>query len=134
MRNIYLQTNKFYTTPTFEDYHQAKKQHLQAINPQYDTKQTRQKWTLLMAQLTNSLSLEHMPPNLQVDLFKTKLDEFKIKREGTSNSRFNLSLTQCVNYFEEFSFLYNTQDPRYKLTDAAKKDLLQSIYAAMGVC
>ncbi|NDH08814.1 MAG: hypothetical protein EBY16_04235 [Gammaproteobacteria bacterium] len=134
MRYIYIPTNKYYNIPTYEEYHQTKKQHLQAIDPQYDTKNPSEKWTLLIAKLTDSLSPKHMPLGMQVRTFQTSLDRFKTKRVNTSNSRFNLSLTQCVNYFEEFNFLYNTTDARYKLTDDAKKDLLKSIHAAFGVC
>ena len=134
MPHVYIQTNKFYTTPRYEDYHLAKKGHLQAIDPQYDTKQTGAKWPLVIGQLSASLNQQHMPDGVQVEAFQRALAKFKIKREGTSVSHFNLSLTQCVNYFEEFTFLYNTTDPLYKLTDAAKKDLLQSIHEAMDKC
>lgn len=134
MEHVYIQTNKYYITPTYEDYHLTKKAHLQAMDQQYDTKQTGEKWTLLMTNLANSLSQEHMPKDTQLKAFKTSLASFKTKRESTSNSHFNLSMIQCVNYFEEFNFLYNTTDPRYQLTDAAKKDLLKSISEAMGVC
>ena len=134
MGHVYIQTNKFYTIPRYEAYHQTKREYIQAIDPAYDNKQTGEKWTLLMTRLANSLNEDHIPNGLQVGTFRERLAGFKTTREGTSNSQFNVSLTQCVNYFEEFNFLYNTTDPRYKLTDAAKKDLLTSINEAMGVC
>ena len=102
MPHVYIQTNKFYTTPRYEDYHLAKKGHLQAIDPQYDTKQTGAKWPLVIDQLAASLKQQHMPDGVQVEAFQRALAKFKIKREGTSVSHFNLSLTQCVNYLAWF--------------------------------
>ena len=134
MGNVYLQTNKYYTIPKYEAYHQTKKQHLLAIDSEYDTKNTSEKWALLMDQLINSLTQKDMPAGMLVATFKTSLAEFKTKRQNTSNNYFNLSLIQCVKYFEEFNFLYNTEELCYKLTDAAKKDLLRSIHDAMRVC
>lgn len=134
MGHVYIQTNKFYTVPKYEAYNRAKKTHIESMDIDYDSKQTGEKWTFLMAQLASSLGQEHMPNGEQIIQFQTRLAAFKTKREGTSNSYFNLSLTQCVHYFEEFHFLYNTTDPHYKLTDAAKKDLLKSISEAIDVC
>jgi hypothetical protein len=134
MGHVYIQTNKFYTIPAYEDYHLAKNAYLQAMNSQYNAKQTEAKWAIIINQLINSLNQQHMPNGEQIAVFQQRLTAFKTTREGTSVSLFNLSLTQCVNYFEEFTFLYNTTDPRYKLTDAAKIDLLKSINEAMGLC
>lgn len=134
MRHVYISTNKFYTTPTYEDYHLAKNAYLQAMSHQYNAEQTGAKWPIIITQLANSLNQQHMPNGVQIGAFQQSLAAFKTKREGTSVSYFNLSLTQCVNYFEEFTFLYNTSDPRYKLTNAAKIDLLKSINEAMSVC
>ena len=75
-----------------------------------------------------------MPNGMQASEFKTRLADFKTRRETTPPSPTNLSLAKLVNYFEELNFLYRTTNACYKLTDAAKKDLLQSISEAMDVC
>lgn len=134
MGQFYIQTNKFYTTPTYEHYHIIKNAHLHTIDTQYSDIPKEKKWALLMTQFADSLRPVHMPDNIEIQIFQENLAKFKIKRDGTSISHFNLSLSQCVNYFEDFIFLYNTTDPLYKLTDTAKKDLLKSINEAMDVC
>ncbi|MGC1181963.1 hypothetical protein [Legionella sp.] len=131
--NVYLLTNKFYTIPAYKDYHQAKNAHLIKMDLNYQEKNPQEKWALLMAQFENSLQENDMP-NISLEAFRDSLSVFKRKREGTSASLFNLSLTQCVNYFEEFHFLYTTNDLRYKLKSTEKKALLQSISEAMGTC
>ena len=132
--NIYLKTNKFYTIPSFKEYHLAKTAHIKASHHQYDTKPTNDKWNLLITELTDSLEQKHMPNGMQASYFKTKLADFKTKRETTAALPTNLSLEKLVNYFEEFNFLYRTTNDFYKLTDAAKKGLLQSINEAIDVC
>jgi len=134
MRDIYLETNRFYTIPSFKEYHLAKTAHINANHPQYDTKQTNEKWNLLITELMNSLEQKHIPNGMWALDFKNRLASFKTRRETTPPSPTNLSLEKLVNYFEEFNFLYRTTNPCYKLTDAAKKDLLQSISEGMGVC
>ncbi len=134
MRDIYLETNKFYTIPSYKEYHLAKTAHIKANHPQYDTIQTNEKWNLLITELMSSLEQKHIPSGMQASEFKTRLAGFKTRRETTADSPTNLSLKQLVNYFEEFNFLYKTTNALYKLTDAAKKDLLESISEGMGVC
>jgi|GEM_PF-2072743 len=129
----YLPTDKFYSIPQYEDYIQAKNEHLQNLDPDYPTYDAQAKWSLLMPAFTNALEVNDMP-GLSRPEFIQRLNAFKTKREATSGSYFNLSLTQCDNYFEEFYFLYTTTDPRYQLTPAAKKNLLNSIKEAIGTC
>lgn len=131
--NVYLPTKKFYTIPAYEDYHQAKNDHFINMDMNYQGKNPQEKWTLLMAQFENSLQESDMP-NVSLVAFRESLSVFKRKREETSVSLFNLSLTQCSNYFEEFLFLYTTNDSRYKLKSIEKKALLQSINEAMVTC
>lgn len=132
--NVYLPTDKFYSIPKYEDYTQAKNKHLQNLGENYQTHDVKAKWPLLMTAFSEALQVDDMPANLSVVEFKRRLAEFKSKRENTSISLFNLSLAQCGNYFEEFYFLYTTTDPRYQLTPAAKKALLNSIKEAIGTC
>jgi len=132
--NAYLPTDKFYSVPKYEDYTQAKNEHLHNLGEDYQTYDAKAKWPLLMNTFSDALQVDDMPANLALDAFKQRLAEFKNKRETTSISYYNLSLDQCSNYFEEFYFLYTTTDSRYQLTPAAKKALLISIKDAIGTC
>ena len=104
-QNVYLITNKFYTIPAYEDYNQTKNADLLKLDPQYQEKNTLEKWQLLMDQFQSSLHEEDIQ-NISLRDFKQELTAFKNKRKNTSASLFNLSLTQCSHYFEEFYFLY----------------------------
>ncbi|HBI21620.1 MAG TPA: hypothetical protein DDY37_03385 [Legionella sp.] len=137
---VFLPTHQFYVVPGYEDYHLTKQAHLLTLDPQYNTKSTHDKWSFLMARLTASLTnADDMPRSrdrarVSIADFQQTLNHFKTTREATSVSYFNLSLEQCVRYFEDFYFLYTTDDPRFKLMPVAKKALLQSIAEAMGTC
>ena len=131
--SLYISTDSFYSVPKYEDYFEERNQHLKKFDIDYLEKNTREKWPFLLKELAESLQEADMP-DLSIEDFRNMLGAFKRKREETSNSLFNLSLDQCVNYFEEFLFLYTTEDPRYQLKPAAKKNLLLSIKEAMGVC
>ncbi len=130
---VFIPTSQFYTEPKCEAYHNEKRAHLQRIINNYYALSTEAKWSLLITNFTSSLQ-EQDCPNEQLDAFIEKLNAFKRERETTSNSQFNLSLSQCVNYFEEFYFLYTTTDERFKITAAAKQTLLKSIEGGMIFC
>ena len=136
---VFLPTQRFYEVPQYAAYNDEKQAHLVRLDPQYSTKSTHEKWSFLITRLTESLtSAEDMPrragARLNIAAFQQTLNAFKATRETTSNSLFNLSLEKCVSYFEDFYFLYTTDDPRFKLTPDAKKALLQSMDEAIGTC
>lgn len=116
--HVFIPTDKFYTAPAFAAYDEVKQAHLQATDAEYNGKSTKDKWALLIDRLSKAL---------QSQAFTDILTGFKTKRESTPESDCNLSLQQCVTYFEDFYFLYTTTDTRFKLTSAAKKSLLNSI-------
>ena len=139
--SVFIPTDRFYSEPLFEAYHQAKEAHLWRVDSRYNVKLTRDKWTFLIGALASSLRLEDMPHQkhnpeayYECEEYRQILRHFKTSREQTSSSQFNLSLDQCVGYFEDFYFLYTTTDEQFKLTRSAKKSLLQSIDEAIGTC
>jgi len=117
----YLPTDKFYHVPQYEVYTQAKDKHLLTLDPSYSTYDAHQKWPVLMTAFTKALEHSHMPYDLTRQKLQDQLEEFKSKREDTAESENNLSLKQCVNYFENFYFLYTTTNSEYQLRDASKK-------------
>ena len=136
---VFLPTEQFYTVPGYEDYHLAKKAHLSALDAGYADQSTHDKWSFLITHLNTSLTdAGGMPTNAQgrldIQVAQEAFRAFKSTRDTTRSNHFNLSLEQCVNYFEDFYFLYTTDDPQFKLTPAAKKILLQSIYESIAVC
>ena len=135
--SLFLPSKQMYMLPSGEAYSNAKKEFLLRQCPHYSTSNVNEKWTFLISQFSKSLPTfraAERPNNLSTDQIKQRLDAFKTKRNDTSSSKYNLSIVQCNRYFEDFLFLYTTQDSRFKLSDVSKKTLLTSIIRAMGVC
>lgn len=65
---------------------------------------------------------------------EAELALFQKQRIDANGSIFNLSLDSCLDYFENFYFLYTTTDARFALNDYTKKRLLESIKDAMATC
>lgn len=143
---LYLPTQRMYTLPDDRAYQQVKAAHLSTLHRDYANKSTFEKWALLIASMTDHFSAAHMPVitieenHVQTTLQMTpalctqRFNTFKTARENTSVSYYNLTLEQCVRYFEDLSFLFNTAHPQYRLRNAEKKSLIQSILEAMGEC
>ena len=134
---LFLPSKKMYMLVSGEAYSNAKKEFLLGRNPHYSTSKVNEKWDFLISEFSDSLptfGAAARPNNLSTDQIKQRLDAFKTKRNDTTSSNSNLSLAQCNHYFEDFLFLYTTQDSRFKLSDVSKKTLLISIISAMDVC
>ena len=134
---FFFSAQEMYKLPSGEAYLAAKTAAILSRDPQYQTKNVKDKWAFLIAQFSGSLPVfaeSDRPNQLTTEEVKSRLNAFKDKRNSTAVSLYNLSLEQCNNYFEDFLFLYTTEDPRFKLSNAAKKTLLSSIIRAMGVC
>lgn len=131
--NFYLPSNKFYAVPAYKDYLQAKKDTLESQFSNYQGMSTQEKWTVLMEAFKDSLQENDMSCE-ELKHFRQELSAFTSKRKETAVSYYNLSLQQCVNYFEEFLFLYTNTDARYQLNSFERKTLLKAIQDALGTC
>lgn len=138
----YLPTDKLYQTPHYEAYTEAKNQYILRSIPGYanysddqnqDQNKVKLKWSALINAFIEALDSTDMSPIERQEL-KIQLTRFKKQREDTTDNENNLNLRQCVNYFENFYFLYTTTNPEYKLSDASKKNLLNAIKESIGVC
>lgn len=142
--NLYLPTKKLYSVLDDSAYQQAKSEHLATLFPGYANKTLFEKWKLLIDGMKDRFTSQEMPvisegtPPVAVQLTtetcKERFENFRIARQNTSVSYYNLTLEQCVAYFEDFCFLYTIQNPNYKLRNAEKISLIKSILEAMGHC
>ncbi|MCX7090983.1 MAG: hypothetical protein NTU48_05990 [Legionellales bacterium] len=134
---LFFTSQEMYKLPSGELYAHAKNDALLSRDPRYATKNIKEKWTFLINQLAESLPTfaeSDRPNGLLTEEVKSRLNQFKTQRNNTPVSSYNLSLEQCNHYFEDFLFLYTTEDPRFKLSNTSKKTLLTSVIRAMGVC
>lgn len=118
-----LASNKLYQSMSLKEYNTAKQTCIKRLNQGYETKSVPEKWDLLLELFKN------LAPQ-----YSEKLTSFQLARKNTNYNLFNLSLTDCLQYFENFYFLYTTSDPQFKLSDSQKSLLLEAIDDAMGTC
>ena len=132
---LYLPTNKLYTIPNPDAYKLARTEHLNAALPDYANKTLIEKWEFLITGMEEKLLPNEVPVLVgSVEECKRRFETFKTARQNTSASYYSLSLDQCVSYFEDFYFLYTTENPQYHLRPREKVELIRSILDAMGHC
>lgn len=132
--HLYLPTKRMYNLPTGGEYQQAKTGHLLTIDPDYANKTTLEKWRLLVNTMSDRFTPDNLPATITVETAKERFTTFRGSRESTSVSYYNLSLEQCVRYFEDFNFIHATENPQYRLRSASKKEMIASIVEGMGTC
>lgn len=141
---LYLPTQKLYSVLDDSRYQETKTAHLNSVFPGYANKTVFEKWELLIKSMEDGFTLEEMPiisegtppvaVSMTVATTKERFEKFKTKRKNTSVSMYNLTLEQCVSYFEDFNFIYKTPNPNYNLNLSERKSLIKSILEAMEHC
>ena len=117
-----LPTQKLYQTVDRTQYDALKQRHVSGLSPTYSGLPVRAKWALLMGELTRIF------PNDEQTVF-----DFHRARLETVERAGNISLADCLSYFEQFYFLYTTTEPCFKLNDKEKEELKRLILSGMGV-
>ncbi len=118
-----LPTNLLYKTMSLKEYNEALSPYVTGLAQGYTNKSTPEKWDIVMERM------KRLAPHMA-----EKFESFRKTRKQTDASLFNLSLADCLNYFENFAFLYETEDARFKLSAHQKGKLLEGIDDAMGTC
>ena len=118
-----LPTQNLYQTVDRTQYEAIKQRHINASLPgRYDLLSlNRDKWQALMNQFVISMPDD---ANTIRNFCQARLDTV----EGPSKIR----LADCINYFEQFYFLYTTTDPLFKLNQAEKNALKVLLLEGMG--
>ena len=116
-----LPTQKLYQTVDRTQYDAVKQRHVSGLSPKYSEWQDRAKWSFLMGEFTRLFPAE------QQTVFA-----FHQARLNTGASAMNISLRDCLNYFEQFYFLYTTTNPLFQLNHAEKCGLKTQVLDGMG--
>ncbi len=118
-----LPTNKLYKTMSLTEYNQALAPYVAGLASGYIDKSIPERWDIVM------MRMKRLAPHMS-----DKLETFRRSRKGTNASLFNLSLADCLDYFENYAFLYETEDERFRLSEHQRAKLLEGIDDAMGTC
>lgn len=128
-----LLTNKLYKEVSLDEYKAASKVAINHLTYNYSSKTDKEKWDFLLPKLA-ALVPNQINSTLDGVRFKDGLANFQRQRKEGNANLFNLSLHDCLDYFENFYFLYTTEDKKFKLNAAKKNKLLEAIFDAMGTC
>lgn len=125
---ILLPTHSLYKKPDLSAYDKAKHAFLQEKLPAayFEAEPFKDKWDQLIQKF-----IESIPE--QQDLF----NQFKESRKNIqTNNRFNVQLSQMINYFENFYFLRETSNADYQLSPKKKQTVLETMLTVMrnGFC
>lgn len=124
-----LITDKVYKAVSLDEYNQAKKIAISNLAFNYTAKTDQEKWDLILPKLGELVPASQTRPQ-----FIRALEAFQNARKVGNANLFNLSLHDCLDYFENFYFLYATEDKKFKLNIVQKSKLLEAIQDAMGTC
>ena len=124
-----LPTETLYQSPSFGDSNEKKETWIHThLASNYITMTDEDKWDHLMGEFSNRA--------LVADADKTLFAQFRDNRKETTENRHNISLKQCLAYFENFIFLYCNTESGYELTLNNKQAILNDIKRGMqpGIC
>lgn len=121
-----LPTELLYQKPDFAKYELAKTAYIaQQFGPAYTAEgvTTETKWDLLMAAFKASVPEE----------YQTLFTDFtESRKQVNNNSRFILSLSDNLTFFEHFYFLYTGNNNQFCLHEMTKPEFLTDIQRGMG--
>lgn len=132
-----LPTNKLYKIVSLKEYNEAKSAALYNLAFNYSSKTDQEKWDLIHAKLLACVpqsSFTTRTKNADGTLQPSAWENFQAARKTGDANLFNISLKDCLDYFENFYFLYTTEEEKFKLNKAQKAKLLEGIQDAMGTC
>jgi len=121
-----LPTQKLYQLMKLDEYNEELQRSISSLSENYAQKSVEEKWDLLL----EKFQVIALAATANVGSYVS----FQAARKNTSNGTYNLTLEKCLMFFENLHFLYTTEDPRFKLSKAQKKLLLEAINDAMGTC
>ncbi|KTC64986.1 Uncharacterised protein (plasmid) [Legionella adelaidensis] len=118
-----IATKNLYKVMCLDEYNTAMEKHLKSLAFNYNGKTIEEKWALLIDKFKGF-----------VPQYSAQFDLFKERREGVTDVAYNLNLSTTVKYFENFVFLYEVSEPRFKLTPFQKTQMIEDIIQAMNMC
>ena len=143
-----LPTDKIYKLVSLNEYNEAKKTAIKlAFN--YAGKTDEEKWDLIHTKFLQLIPQSEFTTRTTVrkpdgtavknpdgsnEENPSKWEKFQSDRKTGDANLFNISLHDCLDYFENFYFLYTTEEEKFKLNTAQKAKLLEGIQDAMGMC
>lgn len=128
-----LLTNKLYKEVSLDEYNAAKQVAIDSLALRYSWRTNEQKWDLLVSGLAARVTGPINSTTSAGECIRV-LNGFKDNRNQASINVFLLSLPACIKYFEDFYFLYTTEDTKFKLNAAQKAQLLEAIMDAIVTC
>lgn len=121
-----ITSQKLYKVLTLDDYNNAKAKFINSLYSNYQAKSDVEKWGIIHQKFRELRTTD--------EAMRNKLIAFESERKHGDFNLFNLSLHDCLNYFENFYFLSANDDPKFKLSPAKKLLINESIQDAMGTC
>jgi hypothetical protein len=125
MSNVYFLTHKMFRLPSYDNYYKALDKFLKGVYPNRPLS-NKARWEHIC-----KLFSKYIEPSYQA-----RFATFVESRENVQAGRTNLSLEDATVFIENFYFLLETADPRFKLERHQKNkilDLLKEIYSS-GLC
>jgi len=144
-----LPTDKIYKMVSLNEYNEAKKTTINKLAFNYAGKTDEEKWDLIHTKLLRLVPQSEFTTRTTVrkpdgtavknpdgsnEENPSKWEKFQSDRKTGDANLFNISLHDCLDYFENFYFLYTTEEEKFKLNTAQKAKLLEGIQDAMGMC
>lgn len=118
----FLPTNKAFEEPDTTHFNQQKDAYISTLAYNYQTQLIKDKWLLLKNAFIQTL------PSAQAEAF-SKFYQDRLDTEDSSNV---VKLSQMVDYFETFYFLYMTDDSSYQLDSNQKNLFINEIMTGFG--
>ena len=116
-----LPTQKLYQTVDRTQYDAVKQDYFSGLSTPYSGLQDPAKWAFLMGEFTRLFPDE-----------RQTVSAFQQARLNTVPTATTISLRDCLNYFEQFYFLYTTTDPLFQLNSAEKAGLKRDVLEGMN--
>lgn len=126
---FYLPTHALYQLPEGSDYAASKTHYLIEFYAPYTPVTDKDKWTFLIDKTVDSIKVNAELVLVEHNIFDilVKFKKNLIEKSEIFGMKIDDSLSRCIGYFEDLIFMLNTSDPRFSLTSADKKTLLDEM-------
>lgn len=123
-------SNKLYESVSLNEYELIKNEALNNLSNNYSDLSLEEKWELIIAEFVK-LPLCDADAS---DLIE-KIQTFATKRTNKAfHNQYNIPLEDCLLYFENFYFIYSTNNPKFKLTQSQANEFLLTLQDALEMC
>lgn len=120
-------TNKLYVSVSLNEHESFKIEALNKLVENYENLSVDEKWELVINAFIQLIPSDNSLHN--------KLREFASKRTNKAfQNQYNVPLEDCLIYFENFYFIYSTEEEKFKLTQSQKNEFLITLKDAIDVC